>query len=633
MNKGLEEVFSIMQKYDMRHDLLHRQQVRHILGQVEDQNIIEQIGMADLPQIIDLLYYKYGGKYRLIDIGGDCMFRFGKTNVANSSYLPTFIHFISIEDNLLKIEGNVSWPTVLDKKFKFAVIKNGTRHECELHNANLDIANGKNTYETRKVFCYETSLDNNQKIEIKFNYECNGGDSISRKINAMRFCPVADCITGQYSIINGWIMYMVENALILEPSTDEKRLQMEIYFQGQLLKNDSQNGTWAVELRKRYFTILEEKKKPIWMFMDRPDRADDNAETFFKYMQGHNDVETVFVIDNKSKDYERIASIGKVVDLYSEDHYLTALLADYIVSSQCNGVVENPFWDKAEYFRDLYHRPKIIFLQHGVIKDDMSLTLNRFNTNFTGFITSTRDEYESILKYPYFYTEKEVWYTGLPIFDELESHPQKTILVMPTWRQGLMHQEWNKEKEIMEWIPNREIRESQYYHRYYSLLHNEKLLENCRKHGYKIAFKPHPLMEQFIKDIVDNEILELWDSDKSYKDALAEGSILLTDYSSVAFEFAYLRKPVIYYQFDEKTFFEEHTYRKGYFDYRKSGFGEVENQECMIVDRICRYIQNECQLSGKYRERIEHAYNQSKRNACQQIYSKMCAGGEKIEQS
>ena len=108
---------------------------------------------------------------------------------------------------------------------------------------------------------------------------------------------------------------------------------------------------------------------------------------------------------------------------------------------------------------------------------------------------------------------------------------------------------------------------------------------------------------------------------------------MLTDYSSVAFEFAYLRKPIIYYQFDEKTFFEEHTYRKGYFDYKKSGFGEVESQECMIVDRICRYLQNECQLSGKYRERIEHAYNQSKGNACQQIYSKMCAGGGKIEQS
>lgn len=57
--------------------------------------------------------------------------------------------------------------------------------------------------------------------------------------------------------------------------------------------------------------------------------------------------------------------------------------------------------------------------------------------------------------------------------------------------------------------------------------------------------------------------------EKSYRDAFAEGSMMITDYSSVAFEFAYLRKPIVYYQFDKKAFFEKHTYRKGYFDYEK----------------------------------------------------------------
>ncbi len=624
----MDEVFSILQDYDIRHDFWQRHKVRHILSQVKDRDIIKEIGMADLPQIIDLLYYKYGGKYRLIDIGGDCMFRFGRTNVANSSYLPTFIHFISIENNVLKIEGNVSWPAVLDKEFKFAVIENEWKHMCELHNANLDLANGKNTYETRKAFCYRTSLDNEQKLEIKFCYECNDIDSISRKINAMRFSPVADCIAGQYSIMNGWLVYISGNVLVLERANDEKMREKEEAFQAQIIKNDVITGKWAVELRNRYFAKLKEKKKPIWLFMDRPDRADDNAEVFFRYMQRHKEIETVFVIESKSKDYERIASIGKVVDLYSKEHYLTALLADYIVSSQCNGVVENPFWDKAEYCRDLYHKPKIIFLQHGVIKDDMSLTLNRYNTNFTGFITSTRAEYESIIEYPYFYTDKEVWLTGLPIFDELENRPQRIILVMPTWRQSLMHQAWNEENEMMEWVPNGEIRESEYYHRYYSLLHNEKLLEICKEYGYKIAFKSHPLIEPFIKDIVDNEMLEWWDSDKTYKDAFAEGSLLVTDYSSVAFEFAYLRKPVVYYQFDENTFFKTHTYRKGYFDYVGNGFGEVVNTEEKLVDTICDYIRRNCELSEYYKERIESAYLTSENNTCEQIYKMMCRGGK-----
>ena len=104
MSEKIDKVFSILQNYNIRHDFWHRHQVKHILSRIDDVDIIEQIGMAELPQIINLLYYKYGGKYRLIDIGGDCMFRFGETNVANVSYLATYIHFLNITNGTLTIE-------------------------------------------------------------------------------------------------------------------------------------------------------------------------------------------------------------------------------------------------------------------------------------------------------------------------------------------------------------------------------------------------------------------------------------------------------------------------------------------------------------------------------------------------
>ena len=50
---------------------------------------------------------------------------------------------------------------------------------------------------------------------------------------------------------------------------------------------------------------------------------------------------------------------------------------------------------------------------------------------------------------------------------------------------------------------------------------------------------------------------------------------MITDYSSVAFEMAYLKKAVLYYQFDEEEFFSGKHWQKGYFDYRKDGFGAV----------------------------------------------------------
>lgn len=595
-----------------------------------EEKVIDEIGMAELPLIIHKLYKMHLGRYKLIDIGGDCMFRFGGTNVANVSYLATYIHFINIEADVLTIEGNVSWPSVLKKHFKFYVSVNGKKQECEMFDAGFDLKRNHKTYETRTAFVYKQELSVDESVyEIKFVYECNGIECYSGKINSMRFSPVADCIKGQYCTIDKWMISINGNAIVLKKNESESEVKdKEIHFQNELLKIDARDGEWAVNLRKKYFEEMSRKKKPIWLFMDRTDRADDNAEVFFKYMQNHDEVDSFFVIDKDSRDYNRLSQIGNVVELYSQQHYLLSLLADYIISSQCNGVVENPFWEKSEYFRDIYHKPKIIFLQHGVIKDDMSPTLNRYNTNFTGFITSTKAEFESILSYPYFYSSKEVWCTGLPIFDELENRPQKIILVMPTWRQELMHQEWDYEKETMVWVPIRDITESEYYKRFYSLIHNKKLVKACEDYGYKIAFKPHPLLETYIKDISDNENTILWGNEKSYKNAFAEGSLLITDYSSVAFEFAYLKKPIIYYQYDEKAFYEKHTYRKGYFDYKKGGFGEVEYQEEKLVDVICNYIKRECELSEQYKERIEHAYNIADNSACEQIYKMMCTGGE-----
>ena len=594
-----------------------------------DEKIIEKIGMAELPLIIHKLYKKHLGRYRLIDIGGDCMFRFGKTNVANVSYLATYIHFITIKENVLTIEGNVSWPADLAKHFQFYVSVNGKKQKCDMFDAGFDLKNNNRVYEVRTAFVYKQKITVDDSIyEIKFVYECNGIECYSEKINSMRFAPAADCIKEQYCITDGWMLQIHNNSLVIKRIESEQEvLDRETAFQKEVFETDPIDGEWAVDLRKKYFSELKEKKKPIWMFMDRTDRADDNAEIFFKFMQKHDEVESVFVIDNNSKDYGRLSAIGKTVGLYSEEHYLTALLADYIVSSQCNGVVENPFWDKAEYFRDLYHKPKMVFLQHGVIKDDMSLTLNRYNTNFTGFITSTQGEYKSILEYPYFYSEKEVWCTGLPVFDELEDRAQKIILVMPTWRQELMQQKWNDEKNVMEWIPCMDIKSSSYYKHYYSLLHNQKLQGACKRYGYKIAFKPHPLLEPYISEIADNKNVEWWGKEKSYRDAFAEGSMMITDYSSVAFEFAYLRKPIMYYQFDKKAFFEKHTYRKGYFDYEKNGFGEVEYKEEKLIDDICNYIKTGCELTEKYKARIEYAFGVVENRACEQICEMMWTGG------
>ncbi|HBQ4752891.1 TPA: CDP-glycerol glycerophosphotransferase family protein, partial [Escherichia coli] len=70
------------------------------------------------------------------------------------------------------------------------------------------------------------------------------------------------------------------------------------------------------------------------------------------------------------------------------------------------------------------------------------------------------------------------------------------------------------------------------------------------------------------------------------QDLFKRAKIMITDYSSVAFEMAYLRKSVCYYQFDEQEFFTKGHYNKGYFDYRQSGFGPVFN----TIDGVLSFL-------------------------------------------
>ena len=103
---------------------------------------------------------------------------------------------------------------------------------------------------------------------------------------------------------------------------------------------------------------------------------------------------------------------------------------------------------------------------------------------------------------------------------------------------------------------------------------------------------------------------------------------MLTDYSSVAFDFAYLRKPIVYAQFDKEAFFSgEHSYTAGYFDYERDGFGECEYDLDSTIDTIIGYMENGCSMKEKYLERINRTFAFSDKNCCERVYKKLI--GEK----
>ena len=102
-----------------------------------------------------------------------------------------------------------------------------------------------------------------------------------------------------------------------------------------------------------------------------------------------------------------------------------------------------------------------------------------------------------------------------------------------------------------------------------------------------------------------------------YQTLFNSGSLLITDYSSVAFDFSYLKKPIIYYQYIDDYHFDVET---GYFKYESMGFGEVCKEEEELVDLIIEYIKNECRMKDEYSRKVDDFYFYHDRNNCERVY-------------
>lgn len=177
--------------------------------------------------------------------------------------------------------------------------------------------------------------------------------------------------------------------------------------------------------------------KDIWLISDRINKADDNGEAFLKFLHDNKlHKHTYFVIKNDSADNAVVKQYGKVLDHYSLKHRLMHLFAAKIISSAGDDYVFCPFWGR-NYIKDILWNQKRIFLQHGIIKDDLSGWLNKYNKNLDLFITAGKAEYNSILEGNYFYDDNVVKLTGLARYDRLENKRKKIITIMPTWRTSL----------------------------------------------------------------------------------------------------------------------------------------------------------------------------------------------------
>lgn len=374
-------------------------------------------------------------------------------------------------------------------------------------------------------------------------------------------------------------------------------------------------GTWLIRFSflTTFFIIVtlplrfSKKYKDLWIIGERPEEARDNGYWLYKWiLENKPETNVRFVLKKSSVDYGKMPRKDLIIEPGSAKHYIYWILSSYSVSTHMHGAC--PGKSFCIPFLPFARKKETVFLQHGIVKDTLKL-----RSCLDVIIASSEDEKKLILKGNPHY-EENIFITGLCRYDNLVSRrqDQRVLLIMPTFRKWL--RDIGRLKN-----PREEFIKTEYYKRWNSFLNSDELKEVLETNDMRAIFFPHNEMQALVQNIeCHNSRISIgkpgeYDTQK----LLIESDILVTDYSSVFFDFIYMKKPVIFYQFDQEDFFSRH--------YRSPGkpypFGDIFFNEKEVIDEIKRTIGRGYEVKEKYLKDAEDFYKYHDRNNCERVYN------------
>lgn len=349
-------------------------------------------------------------------------------------------------------------------------------------------------------------------------------------------------------------------------------------------------------------------KSNIWLIAEQPHMARDNGIAFYDYCMEHNnnEIKPYYVVDFKCKDYEKIKYKSNCIKSFSLKHYIYYLKASVLIMAFPDGICPSVLLERVLRKIKIVKNKKV-YLKHGIIKDDIAL-LHSDNFYIDMFITASPYE-DKFIKENYGHEKNKIKLLGLSRYDYLEdksTDDEIKILIMPTWRR---------------WIKN-DLKGTEYYKKYELLI--ESLTKKYHnKKNVKVLFYLHNNFQKFSNIFETNDVVKILTS-KDYKvnELFNECNVMITDYSSVAFDFAYLGKPIIYYQFDYDEVIKKH-YGKGYYDYERDGFGPRFIQESDIINYLDELEKNNYHIFDKYLKRASNFYKYRDKNNRERTYNEI----------
>ncbi|WP_438313054.1 CDP-glycerol glycerophosphotransferase family protein [Sporosarcina sp. FA9] len=284
------------------------------------------------------------------------------------------------------------------------------------------------------------------------------------------------------------------------------------------------------------------------------EKYEDNASVFHRYLTDHysNQLEVYWMFDPETT-YVQEQGISNGVALGSFRNYLLFFRAAYTIHGHSIIYDIAPAIDKYIF---LNRNTIMIHISHGIEcfkkiliqKEDVPL-LKRCD------YFNCASQYEKEIKLNEWGIPKhKLIVTGMARFDCLPADRSadvvKKVLVMLTWREWLFD------------LSDEEFLESDYFRNTIQLVNDGRMMNLASTYKLQLKVILHPFMKKFEHHFNDLETtggrVEFYTHDEvSIGQKVIESDMLLTDYSSISWDFLYMNKPIIFFTFDQAEFLEK----------------------------------------------------------------------------
>ena len=342
------------------------------------------------------------------------------------------------------------------------------------------------------------------------------------------------------------------------------------------------------------FTKKKFKNRRIWLVGGNAGELYvDNARAIYEYVRSKKEIEEFWVLNENSSIKDKIP--GEILIKGSVNAYLHFMNAEVVMFSHSISADIVPFLYVVPLLNKFHYKTLKVFLNHGTVGLKKRKALNAKTEKIVEKMVQSYDlnicdsKFEEDVKSKSWWNvpKKSTFVTGYPRYDKLYNANirGKEIFFMPTWRP---------------WLKNNvdDIQKTEYFKNIINLLQNETLNKILEIKNIKMTVYIHQLMH----DVKLRKNINILPKDAEITKEIMKSNMLITDYSSIAYDYLYMDMPILFYQFDKDEYEEKIG---SYIDLNTELFGEVAytSEEC--VEKIVKIINNDWKHLENVLEKVE----------------------------